>query len=220
MIAKQKQIELLIEILQLPNQSRDLKHMAEIKLRDTIQELPIQEQPELVGATAGSSGLIGTSICPLLEEERPNISNTHGIYTIKEHLIAMRKGEIDVNLNSNLLVDHLRDLKFNRPAQEQARITEIIGYVPNGATVNSHDIIDKLITLLSETEEQSEEKTPTLETPTDYHLVSFGRYLLSEEREKRLKQASAENPSKSYEERFRHVYDADIANWKESIDFN
>lgn len=46
-------------------------------------------------------------------------------------------------------------------------------------------------------------------------LVSFGIYLLSEEREKSLKQTSIEIPtSLPYEEKKRDVYDADIANWK------
>lgn len=45
-------------------------------------------------------------------------------------------------------------------------------------------------------------------------LISFGKYLLSEGREKSLKQTSIENPDAlPYEERCRYVYDADFANW-------
>ncbi len=46
-------------------------------------------------------------------------------------------------------------------------------------------------------------------------LVSFGKYLLSEDREKSLKQTNEELPkSLPYEERKRLVHHADIANWK------
>ena len=45
-------------------------------------------------------------------------------------------------------------------------------------------------------------------------LVKFGKYLLSEVRENRLKQTDTEIPnSLPYEERKREVYDADLANW-------
>lgn len=43
-------------------------------------------------------------------------------------------------------------------------------------------------------------------------LVSFGKYLLSEKREKRLKSSPGVVP---YKERFRDVHDADIANWRD-----
>lgn len=47
-------------------------------------------------------------------------------------------------------------------------------------------------------------------------LVSFGKYLLSPEREASLRATSEANPEAlPYEERFREVYDADIANWLE-----
>lgn len=47
-------------------------------------------------------------------------------------------------------------------------------------------------------------------------MVSFGEYLLSEQRERRLRETNEINPMISpYEDRFRHVYDADIANWKD-----
>lgn len=49
-------------------------------------------------------------------------------------------------------------------------------------------------------------------------LVSFGKYLLSEERKESLEQTSIEDvkalPS---EERLREVYHADIQNWKDRI---
>ena len=46
-------------------------------------------------------------------------------------------------------------------------------------------------------------------------MVSFGKYLLSEVREDRLKQSNIVNPTVApYEDRFRHIYDADLANWK------
>jgi hypothetical protein len=45
-------------------------------------------------------------------------------------------------------------------------------------------------------------------------LISFGRYLLSEEREGYLKESSSKIP---YEERFRNVSYADIENWKDKI---
>jgi len=45
-------------------------------------------------------------------------------------------------------------------------------------------------------------------------LISFGKYLLSEGREKSLKQTGIEQPDAlPYEERKRDVYDADLANW-------
>lgn len=45
-------------------------------------------------------------------------------------------------------------------------------------------------------------------------LVEFGKYLLSKEREDRIKFMDfAELP---YDERFREVYHADIANWEDS----
>ena len=48
-------------------------------------------------------------------------------------------------------------------------------------------------------------------------LVSFGKYLLSEGREKSLKQTNIEGPGAlPYEERFRDIHDADIANWMDS----
>ena len=43
-------------------------------------------------------------------------------------------------------------------------------------------------------------------------LVSFGKYLLSKKREKRLKSSPGAIP---YEERFRDVHDADLANWRD-----
>lgn len=51
---------------------------------------------------------------------------------------------------------------------------------------------------------------------TKKDLVKFGEYLLSEERENRLKQSSKENPNGlPYKESKRFVYDADLANWSE-----
>jgi len=45
-------------------------------------------------------------------------------------------------------------------------------------------------------------------------LVSFGKYLLSEQREESLKNTSKLNEtSLPYEEMFREVYDADLQNW-------
>ena len=50
---------------------------------------------------------------------------------------------------------------------------------------------------------------------TKKDLVKFGEYLLSEERENRLRQTIKENPnSLPYKESKRSVYDADLANWK------
>ena len=43
-------------------------------------------------------------------------------------------------------------------------------------------------------------------------LISFGEYLLSERREKSYKLSENTAP---YEDRFRSVSDADIANWKD-----
>lgn len=43
-------------------------------------------------------------------------------------------------------------------------------------------------------------------------MISFGYYLLSEKREKRLKDNDSSIP---YDDRKREVNDADIANWKE-----
>jgi len=49
-------------------------------------------------------------------------------------------------------------------------------------------------------------------------LVKFGKYLLSEGREKSLRQTDIEVPnSLPYEERKREVYDADLANWLETL---
>ena len=49
-------------------------------------------------------------------------------------------------------------------------------------------------------------------------LVKFGKYLLSEVRENRLKQTDTEIPnSLPYEERKREVYDADLANWMDGL---
>ena len=46
--------------------------------------------------------------------------------------------------------------------------------------------------------------------------ISFGKYLLSKEREESLRQTDIEVPSSlPYEERKRQVYDADWANWLE-----
>jgi hypothetical protein len=48
-------------------------------------------------------------------------------------------------------------------------------------------------------------------------LVSFGKYLLSEERELRLRQTSINNSNvQPYCDRFRDVYDADIRNWEDA----
>lgn len=48
-------------------------------------------------------------------------------------------------------------------------------------------------------------------------LVTFGKYLLSKEREDNLKQTSLDSSlALPYEERFREVFDADIQNWKET----
>lgn len=47
-------------------------------------------------------------------------------------------------------------------------------------------------------------------------MVSFGTYLLSKKREQRLKQTNIENPkAEPYEDRYRFVFDADFANWKQ-----
>lgn len=52
---------------------------------------------------------------------------------------------------------------------------------------------------------------------TEKDLVKFGEYLLSEERENRIRQTVKEHPnSLPYKESKRNVYDADVANWKES----
>ncbi len=62
--------------------------------------------------------------------------------------------------------------------------------------------------------EEANEIINNMNTYTEAELVSFGNYLLSKEREKMLK----ENPAAlSYDERKRNVYDADLANWKESV---
>jgi len=45
-------------------------------------------------------------------------------------------------------------------------------------------------------------------------IISFGKYLLSEERERRVR----ENPIPvHYDDRFREVTHADITNWKETL---
>lgn len=47
-------------------------------------------------------------------------------------------------------------------------------------------------------------------------MVAFGRYLLSAEREERLKHTDVEFPKgPSYEDRKRLVFEADLANWKD-----
>jgi len=49
-------------------------------------------------------------------------------------------------------------------------------------------------------------------------LVKFGKYLLSQEREDRLKQTNGEIPeSLPYEERKGEVHHADLANWHDSL---
>lgn len=48
-------------------------------------------------------------------------------------------------------------------------------------------------------------------------LVSFGHYLLSEERESRLRETNNVSPDAlPYEDRFRFVHDSDVANWKQT----
>lgn len=48
-------------------------------------------------------------------------------------------------------------------------------------------------------------------------MIGFGKYLLSQERENRLKQTSIANPeSLPYDEKWREVFDADFANWQEN----
>jgi hypothetical protein len=50
----------------------------------------------------------------------------------------------------------------------------------------------------------------------DKRLISFGHYLLSEERESSFRETNNINPKAlPYEERFRFVHDADVCNWKE-----
>ena len=69
-----------------------------------------------------------------------------------------------------------------------------------------------------ETQKAMEEKLEQIAATrySEADLVSFGEYLLSQEREERLKQTSVENPKAlPYEERFRNVFEADLANWKE-----
>ena len=49
-------------------------------------------------------------------------------------------------------------------------------------------------------------------------LTKFGKFLLSEGREKSLKQTDIESPnSLPYEERKREVHDADFKNWMASL---
>lgn len=61
---------------------------------------------------------------------------------------------------------------------------------------------------------------PMPATKQESLLVSFGKYLLSEKRELLLRQTNDENPSAlPYAERFREVYDADLANWRTATDF-
>lgn len=63
-----------------------------------------------------------------------------------------------------------------------------------------------------------ESETPfTITCFTTSDLVSFGKYLLSTEREASLRWESdnAQSETLPYEERFRLVHDADIANWVE-----
>ena len=62
--------------------------------------------------------------------------------------------------------------------------------------------------------EEANEIINNMNTYTEAELVSFGNYLLSKEREKMLKENTA---ALSYDERKRNVYDADLANWKESV---
>lgn len=51
---------------------------------------------------------------------------------------------------------------------------------------------------------------------TEADLVSFGKYLLSKERELSLRETNKVNPNaEPYEERCREVYHADLCNWKE-----
>lgn len=49
-------------------------------------------------------------------------------------------------------------------------------------------------------------------------LVKFGKYLLSEQRENRLRQTDIEFPKGlPYDERKRDVHDADLANWHDTL---
>lgn len=50
---------------------------------------------------------------------------------------------------------------------------------------------------------------------TEEQLISFGHYLLSEDRESSLRETNNVNPKAlPYEERMRWVHDADMCNWK------
>lgn len=69
-----------------------------------------------------------------------------------------------------------------------------------------------------ETEFVNASQSPfTITCFTTADLVSFGKYLLSTEREASLRWESGDSQEDTlpYEERFRLVHDADIANWVE-----
>ena len=66
--------------------------------------------------------------------------------------------------------------------------------------------------------EEANEIINNMNTYTEADLISFGKFLLSEERESSLRETNNINPEAlPYEERFKNVYDADLANWKESV---
>lgn len=72
------------------------------------------------------------------------ILDTTGTYTLDEHLMALRAGYKCSRLSDDLL-ENLNELTYNRSAEAQRLITQLIEQCPKGAKVGDEDVIDDLL---------------------------------------------------------------------------
>ena len=76
------------------------------------------------------------------------VMNTTGIYTIQEHLMAMKSGYKSSRL-TNSLRENILELKWNRNADAQRLVYRLLEEVEEAETINNKDKLDELLQVVN-----------------------------------------------------------------------